>query len=79
MTTQNPKKTLTTTAAIPVGDNQNSLTARARCPALMQHFRLIAKMVHFNVFLIHLVPHGRRSLMAAPMASINTSISSTVV
>ena len=29
--------------------------------------------------LIHPVTHGRRSLLAAPMASINTSISSTVV
>ena len=30
MTTKDPKKTLTTTAGIPVGDNQNSLTAGAR-------------------------------------------------
>ena len=29
MTTKDPKKTLTTTAGIPVGDNQNSLTAGA--------------------------------------------------
>src|SRR4051794_19598930 len=48
MTTKDPKKTLTTTAGIPVGDNQNSLTAGARGPVLMQDFHLIEKMAHFN-------------------------------
>ena len=48
MTTQEPKHTLTTTAGIPVGDNQNSLTAGPRGPVLMQDFHLIEKMAHFN-------------------------------
>ena len=48
MATQEPKKTLTTTAGIPVGDNQNSLTAGARGPVLMQDFHLLEKMAHFN-------------------------------
>ena len=48
MTTPEPKKTLTTTAGIPVGDNQNSLTAGPRGPVLMQDFHLIEKMAHFN-------------------------------
>ena len=42
------KKRLTTTAGIPVGDNQNSLTAGPRGPVLMQDFQLIEKMAHFN-------------------------------
>ncbi len=41
-------KRLTTTAGIPVGDNQNSLTAGPRGPVLMQDFHLIEKMAHFN-------------------------------
>ena len=48
MATKEPKKTLTTTAGIPVGDNQNSLTAGARGPVLMQDFHLLEKMAHFN-------------------------------
>jgi catalase len=43
-----PKQTLTTTAGIPVGDNQNSLTAGPRGPVLMQDFHLLEKMAHFN-------------------------------
>jgi len=42
------KERLTTAAGIPVGDNQNSLTAGARGPLLMQDFHLIEKMAHFN-------------------------------
>lgn len=42
------RKTLTTSTGIPVGDNQNSLTAGARGPLLMQDFHLIEKMAHFN-------------------------------
>ncbi len=41
-------KTLTTADGIPVGDNQNSLTAGARGPVLMQDFHLIEKLAHFN-------------------------------
>ncbi len=39
---------LTTDAGIPVSDNQNSLTAGARGPLLMQDFYLVEKMAHFN-------------------------------
>jgi catalase len=39
---------MTTTAGIPVGDNQNSLTAGPRGPVLMQDFHLLEKMAHFN-------------------------------
>ena len=42
------EKKLTTTAGIPVSDNQNSLTAGPRGPILMQDFHLIEKMAHFN-------------------------------
>jgi len=42
------KQQLTTAAGIPVGDNQNSITAGARGPVLMQDFHLIEKMAHFN-------------------------------
>jgi catalase len=45
----NPEpKILTTDAGIPVSDNQNSLTAGARGPLLMQDFHLLEKMAHFN-------------------------------
>ena len=39
---------LTTADGIPVSDNQNSLTAGARGPVLMQDFHLIEKLAHFN-------------------------------
>jgi catalase len=42
------EKTLTTSAGIPVADNQNSLTAGPRSPVLIQDFHLIEKMAHFN-------------------------------
>ncbi|MCX7801341.1 MAG: catalase [Fimbriimonadales bacterium] len=42
------KKTLTTAAGIPVGDNQNSLTAGPRGPLLMQDWILFEKHAHFN-------------------------------
>ena len=41
-------KTLTTTAGIPVGDNQNSITAGARGPLLVQDWQLFEKHAHFN-------------------------------
>ncbi len=40
--------TMTTTSGRPVGDNQNSVTAGARGPVLMQDFLLFEKMAHFN-------------------------------
>ncbi len=42
------KKTLTTTAGAPVPDNQNSLTAGARGPVLLQDYQLLEKLAHQN-------------------------------
>jgi catalase len=42
------KKQLTTSAGIPVGDNQNSLTAGPRGPLLVQDWQLFEKHAHFN-------------------------------
>ncbi len=39
---------LTTASGIPVADNQNSLSAGARGPLLLQDFHLIEKLQHFN-------------------------------
>lgn len=39
---------LTTTAGIPVADNQNSITAGARGPLLVQDWQLFEKHAHFN-------------------------------
>ena len=39
---------LTTASGIPVGDNQNSLTAGPRGPVLLQDFWLLEKLAHFN-------------------------------
>lgn len=40
--------TLTTSAGIPVADNQNSLSAGPRGPLLLQDFHLIEKLAQFN-------------------------------
>jgi catalase len=42
------KKRLTTAAGIPVGDNQNALTAGPRGPLLAQDWQLFEKHAHFN-------------------------------
>ncbi|MEK7775140.1 MAG: catalase [Candidatus Zixiibacteriota bacterium] len=42
------KKQLTTAAGIPVGDNQNSMTAGPRGPLLVQDWQLFEKHAHFN-------------------------------
>lgn len=42
------KKQLTTAHGNPIGDNQNSLTAGARGPLLMQDYQLLEKMATFN-------------------------------
>lgn len=42
------RKRLTTNEGMPVGDNQNSVTAGPRGPVLLQDFQLIEKMAHFN-------------------------------
>lgn len=47
-TTRTTKKNLTTASGIPVGDNQNSLTAGTQGPVLLQDFHLIEKLAHFN-------------------------------
>jgi catalase len=44
----NEKNTLTTDAGIPVGDNQNSLTAGPRGPLLVQDWQLFERHAHFN-------------------------------
>ena len=40
--------TMTTSAGAPIADNQNSLTAGARGPALLQDWQLIEKLAHQN-------------------------------
>jgi len=40
------KPTLTTTAGAPIADNQNSVTASARGPLLIQDYQLIEKLAH---------------------------------
>ena len=42
------KKTLTTNQAVPVADNQNSLTTGQRGPVLIQDVHLIEKLAHFD-------------------------------
>ena len=42
------RPTLTTSAGAPVGDNQNSSTAGARGPVLLQDYQLIEKLAHQN-------------------------------
>ena len=42
------KPTLTTTAGAPVPDNQNSLTAGAQGPLLLEDYQLIEKLAHQN-------------------------------
>jgi len=42
------KKLLTTSAGIPVSDNQNSLTAGERGPVLLQDHQLLNKLAHFH-------------------------------
>jgi catalase len=46
MTNENNK--LTTSWGAPVGDNQNSMTAGARGPVLIQDVHLLEKLAHFN-------------------------------
>ena len=41
-------KTMTTTAGNPIADNQNSLSAGARGPLLMQDYQLLEKLAHQN-------------------------------
>lgn len=41
-------KSLTTSSGFPVADNQNSISAGAHGPLLLQDFHLIEKLAHFN-------------------------------
>jgi len=45
---QEVRKTMTTDAGRPVGDNQNSLTVGPRGPVVFEDFLLFEKMAHFN-------------------------------
>ncbi|MFC7062867.1 catalase [Halobacillus seohaensis] len=42
------KSHLTNNAGVPVGDNQNSMTAGSRGPTLLQDVHLLEKLAHFN-------------------------------
>ena len=42
------RPTMTTTAGNPIADNQNSMTAGARGPVLLQDYQLIEKLAHQN-------------------------------
>lgn len=42
------RNTLTTASGIPVGDNQNSITAGHNGPGLIQDYNLLEKLAHFN-------------------------------
>src|SRR5262245_65966037 len=42
------RPTLTTASGMPVGDNQNTITAGPRGPVLMQDFHLLEKLAHQN-------------------------------
>src|SRR6266700_1684814 len=44
----NKRLTMTTSAGNPVADNQNSITAGARGPLLMQDYQLLEKLAHQN-------------------------------
>ena len=44
----NKNPILTTSAGSPISDNQNSLTAGARGPLLLQDYKLIEKLAHQN-------------------------------
>lgn len=48
MSNKNQNKKLTTAFGIPVGDDQNSLTAGERGPVLMQDVHLLEKLGHFD-------------------------------
>ena len=43
------RKTMTTDAGRPVGDNQNSLTAGSRGPIVFEDFLLFERMARFNL------------------------------
>ena len=48
MTRKRGRTNLTTSSGAPVGDDQNTMTAGVRGPALMQDVHLMEKLAHFN-------------------------------
>jgi len=48
MSTPPPNTPLSTASGIPLADNQNSVSAGARGPLLLQDFHLLEKLQHFN-------------------------------
>ncbi len=42
------RKNLTTNQGVPVGDNQNSMTAGRKGPTLIEDYVLIEKLAHFD-------------------------------
>lgn len=42
------KKNLTTNQGVPIGDNQNSMTAGFKGPTLLEDYQLIEKLAHFD-------------------------------
>ena len=48
MSTPPPNSPLSTASGIPLADNQNSISAGARGPLLLQDFHLLEKLQHFN-------------------------------
>jgi len=50
------RPTLTTSAGIPVEDNQNSLTAGSRGPLLVQDWQLFEKHAHFRATHVTTLP-----------------------
>lgn len=42
------KKQLTTNQGVPIGDNQNSMTAGIKGPTLLEDYQLIEKLAHFD-------------------------------
>jgi catalase len=65
------RKSMTTDAGRPVGDNQNSLTVGPRGPVVYEDFLLFEKMAHFNRERIpERVVHAKGSGPAAELQSL---------
>lgn len=68
------RPTLTTSAGAPIGDNQNSLTAGARGPVLLQDYQLLEKLAHQNRERIpERVVHAKGWGRSEPLPSLTTS------
>ena len=62
---------LTTAAGAPIADNQNSMTAGARGPVVLQDVWLLEKLAHFDSEVIpeRRVPRRRRRVRPPPSKS----------